>query len=173
MEYSIRPIGPQDAEGFNALRRMPGVFENTLGLPSERVKRNQDGIASLGPDDHNFVAVTPDGMVIGMVGLKVRPQLRMRHTADVGIFVHTDWQGKGVGTALMQTVLDLADNWLMLLRVELEVYADNERAIALYEKMGFQREGLRRMATVRRGRYIDEYSMARLRPGAWETEACR
>ena len=61
----------------------------------------------------------------------------------------------------------------MLLRVELEVYADNERAIALYEKMGFQREGLRRMATVRRGRYIDEYSMARLRPGAWETEACR
>ena len=110
MEYSIRPIGPQDAEGFNALRRMPGVFENTLGLPSERVKRNQDGIASLGPDDHNFVAVTPDGTVIGVVGLKVRPQLRMRHTADVGIFVHTDWQGKGVGTALMQTVLDLADN---------------------------------------------------------------
>ena len=73
----------------------------------------------------------------------------------------------------METLLDLADNWLMLLRVELEVYADNERAIALYEKMGFQREGLRRMATVRRGRYIDECSMARLRPGAWETEACR
>ena len=44
MEYSIRPIGPQDAEGFNALRRMPGVLENTLGLTSERVKRNQDGI---------------------------------------------------------------------------------------------------------------------------------
>lgn len=71
----------------------PGVFENTLGLPSERVKRNQDGIASLGPDDHNFVAVTPDGTVIGVVGLKVRPQLRMRHTADVGIFVHTDLAG--------------------------------------------------------------------------------
>ena len=137
MEYSIRPIGPQDAEGFNALRRMPGVFENTLGLPSERVKRNQDGIASLGPDDHNFVAVTPDGTVIGVVGLKVRPQLRMRHTADVGIFVHTDWQGKGVGTALMQTVLDLADNWLMLVRVELEVFTDNVKAIHLYEKLGF------------------------------------
>ena len=164
MEYSIRPIGPQDAEGFNALRRMPGVFENTLGLPSERVKRNQDGIASLGPDDHNFVAVTPDGTVIGVVGLKVRPQIRMRHTADVGIFVHTDWQGKGVGTALMQTVLDLSDNWLMLVRVELEVFTDNVKAIHLYEKLGFEKEGCKRMTTVRNGRYVDEYVMARLRP---------
>ena len=164
MEYSIRPIGPQDAEGFNALRRMPGVFENTLGLPSERVKRNQDGIASLGPDDHNFVAVTPDGTVIGVVGLKVRPQLRMRHTADVGIFVHTDWQGKGVGTALMQTVLDLADNWLMLVRVELDAFPDNAAAIHLYEKLGFEREGMLRKAAIRNGRYEDLVMMSRIRP---------
>ena len=81
--------------------------------------------------------MTPDGTVIGVVGLKVKPQLRMRHTADVGIFVHTDWQGKGVGTALMQAVLDLADNWLMLVRVELEVFTDNVKAIHLYEKLGF------------------------------------
>ena len=47
--------------------------------------------------------------------------------------MHTDWQGRGVGTALMEPLLDLAANWLMLLREELEVYADNERAIALYE----------------------------------------
>ena len=124
-------------------------------------------------NDHNFVAAAEDETVIGAAGLCVCSNPRMRHVGSVGIFVHTDWQGRGVGTALMETLLDLADNWLMLLRVELEVYADNERAIALYEKMGFQREGLRRIATVRRGRYIDEYSMARLRPGAWETEACR
>ena len=68
----------------------------------------------------------------------------MRHTADVGIFVHTDWQGKGVGTALMQTVLDLADNWLMLVRVELEVFTDNVKAIHLYEKLGFVNCGIRR-----------------------------
>lgn len=39
MEYIIRPIGPQDAEGIAALRRMPGVMENTLGLPSCRGRR--------------------------------------------------------------------------------------------------------------------------------------
>ena len=148
-------------------------MENTLGLPSCRVADSRAFIEGLGPNDHNFVAAAEDETVIGAAGLCVCSNPRMRHVGSVGIFVHTDWQGRGVGTALMETLLDLADNWLMLLRVELEVYADNERAIALYEKMGFQREGLRRMATVRRGRYIDECSMARLRPGAWETEACR
>ena len=64
-----------------------------------------------------------------------------------------------------KTVLDLADNWLMLVRVELTVFADNERAIHLYEKLGFEKEGLKRMTTVRDGKYADEYMMARIRPG--------
>ena len=64
----------------------------------------------------------------------------------------------------MKAILDLADNWLMLVRVELEVFADNERAIRLYEKFGFEKEGLLRMTTVRCGQYADEYKMARLRP---------
>ena len=40
----------------------------------------------------------------------------MSHGAELGILVHTDYQNQGVGTALMKTVLDLADNWLMLVR---------------------------------------------------------
>ena len=89
----------------------------------------------------------------------------MRHAGSVGLYVHTDYQNKGVGTALMETLLDLADNWLMLVRVELEVYADNERAIHLYEKLGFDQEGLLRMTSVPNGRYVVEYKMARIRPG--------
>ena len=88
----------------------------------------------------------------------------MRHVGSIGLFVHTDYQNQGVGTALMKAMLDLADNWLMLVRVELEVFADNERAIRLYEKFGFEKEGLLRMTTVRCGQYADEYKMARLRP---------
>lgn len=165
MNYTIRPIGPEDAEGAAALRRMPGVFENTLGLPSYRTADSKAFIAGLGPDDHNFVAVLDDGTVIGSAGLTVCSNPRMRHAGSVGLYVHTDYQNKGVGTALMETLLDLADNWLMLVRVELEVYADNERAIHLYEKLGFEQEGLLRMTTVRNGRYVDEYKMARIRPG--------
>ena len=47
MNYTIRPIGPEDAEGAAALRRMPGVFENTLGLPSYRTADSEAFIAGL------------------------------------------------------------------------------------------------------------------------------
>ena len=56
-KYTIRPVRAGDGEGINQLRRMPGVFENILGIPSERVKRNEDYIVSMGPDAHVFVAV--------------------------------------------------------------------------------------------------------------------
>ena len=164
LNYTIRPMAAGDMEGFNALRRMPGVMENTLGLPSERVERNIDGFQRMGPDDHVFAAVLEDGTLIGTGSLTVHPSPRMRHGATLGILVHTGYQDQGVGTALMKAVLDLADNWLMLVRVELEVFADNARAIHLYEKFGFEKEGLMRMSVVRDGQYQDNYKMARLRP---------
>ena len=77
--------------------------------------------------------------------------------------VRPDCQGQGIGTALLKTLLDLADNWLMLERVELTVFADNHHAIHLYEKLGFEKEGLKRMTVIRNGQYADEYLMARLR----------
>ena len=166
MNYTIRPMELGDAPGFNVLRRMPGVFENTTGLPSCRTADSEAFIAGLGPDDHNFVAVLEDGTVIGCAGLTVCSNPRMRHVGSVGLYVHTDYQNQGVGTALMKVLLELADNWLMLVRVELEVFADNERAIHLYEKLGFEKEGLLRMTTVRSGRYVDDCKMARIRiPG--------
>jgi putative acetyltransferase len=77
--------------------------------------------------------------------------------------VRDDWQGKGVGTALMAAALDLADNWLNLSRVGLTVYVDNSSAVALYKRSGFEREGTHRRYAFRNGEYVDAYSMARLR----------
>lgn len=166
MDYIIRPSEPWDAKGLAAIRRMPGVFETTLGLPSCRTAESVDFIEDMGPNEHHFVAVTETEageLIIGAAGLTVRMNPRTRHVGSLGIFIHRDYQNAGVGTALMKTILDLADNWLMLVRVELEVYADNECAMHLYEKMGFEVEGLRRKAVVRNGRYIDEYLMGRIR----------
>ena len=164
MNYTIRPTEPRDTAGLAALRRMPGVFETTLGLPSCRTAASDAFVANLGPNDHHFVAVLDDGTVIGTAGLHVEPNPRMRHVGGVGLMVHADYQNIGVGSALLKTLLNLADNWLMLARVELTVFADNERAIHLYEKLGFEKEGLKRMTTVRDGKYADEYMMARLHP---------
>ena len=77
--------------------------------------------------------------------------------------VRDDWQGKGAGTALMQAAIDLADKWLNLSRLELEVYTDNEPAIRLYKKFGFVIEGTLIRYAYRDGQYVDTYAMARLR----------
>jgi putative acetyltransferase len=77
--------------------------------------------------------------------------------------VRDDWQGKGAGTALVQAAVDLADKWLNLERLELDVYTDNEPAVRLYKKFGFVIEGTLARFAFRDGRYADVYAMARLR----------
>jgi putative acetyltransferase len=164
--YNIRPIQAGDGKGINTLRRMPGVFENILGIPSERIKRNEDFASGLDPNGHLFVAtiiVDHEEIIVAVAGLHVFPNPRLRHSASLGIMVHKDYQGKGIGRKLMQTLLDVADNWLMLVRVELTVFSDNDRAIKLYESLGFEKEGLKRKAAIRSGEYSDEYMMARVK----------
>lgn len=156
----IRPIRIEDAEDVHRMRVMPGVMENILGMPSERVADEEAFIRSLSPNDH-LLAAEVDGTVVGLVGLSVSARARERHTAEMGINVHAAHQGKGIGKALMEAILDIADNWLKLKRVELSVFTDNEPAIALYKKMGFVVEGTKKYSAVRRGVHVDEYLMAR------------
>ena len=167
MEFTIRPACVQDAKDINTIRRMPGVMENILGIPSETVKRSEDYLANIGENNHQFVAVTcldnGEELVIGTAGLNISANLRTKHTATIGIMVHEDYHGVGVGTALMEALLDLADNWLMLVRLELTAFTDNEKAIHLYEKLGFEKEGITRKAAIRNGVYTDEFIMSRIR----------
>jgi putative acetyltransferase len=62
----------------------------------------------------------------------------------------------------MQAAVDFADNWLNLSRLELEVYTDNERALRLYKKFGFEIEATCRQSCFRAGKLVDTYAMARL-----------
>jgi len=113
---------------------------------------------------YNLVAVV-DGRVVGMLSVGTFPNRpRRRHAGIIGISVRDDWHGKGIGVALMRAGVDLADNWLNLTRLELEVYTDNEAAIRLYEKFGFTHEGVLRQHAFRDGKYVDSAMMARLRP---------
>ena len=155
---TIRPVRLEDARDVHALRVMEGVRETILALPSERVSDTEEFIRST--KEHLMVAEV-DGRVVGMAGLVIPFMARQRHTAVVGIMVHTDYQGRGIGRALMEALLDIADNWLMLKRVELSVFTDNERAVRLYESLGFVVEGTKRYAAVKNGVHADEYLMAR------------
>lgn len=78
--------------------------------------------------------------------------------------VHDAHVGRGISTRLLRAILDTADNWLDLRRIELTVFVDNAPAIALYERHGFAVEGTLRSYAFRAGAYEDVYTMARLRP---------
>lgn len=72
-------------------------------------------------------------------------------------------QGRGIGSALMREMIDLCDNWLRVDRIELTVFADNEPAIAVYKKHGFEIEGTGKRYALRNGEYVDAYYMARMK----------
>jgi len=160
-EVVIRPIRAEDAEGAYQLRLQPSSIECTLAFPSLRPEQTRRWIESLGPDDHTFVAVL-EGQIVGQAGLHV-DQGRRRHVGSLGMCVHDQFQGRGIGRKLLAALLDIADNFLGLVRVELEVFPDNTPAIRLYESAGFEHEGSKRKAIFRKGRYCDGLMMARLR----------
>lgn len=162
-ELKIRRAEPDDSSAIYEMFSSPEVYPGTLQLPYPSREYWRKRLAE-SSDTYNLVAVAND-RVVGMLGIHTYPErARRRHAGAIGISVHAEWQGKGVGTALMRAGLDLADNWLNLVRLELEVYTDNESAIRLYERFGFEREGTLRQHSFRDGRYVDSYVMARLRP---------
>jgi RimJ/RimL family protein N-acetyltransferase len=83
------------------------------------------------------------------------------HVGVLGMGLLPAHRGKGYGTELINAVVEDAHR-VGISRIELTVHADNDRAIALYEKVGFVREGVRRDAVCIDGRFIDSILMAKL-----------
>ena len=98
------------------------------------------------------------GNLVGHCDLKRRKPADVRHSGVLGIVVLEGYRGVGLGEKLLTEVLGEAQRrgvWL----VELTVFAINERAIHLYEKLGFRRVGIVPDKMHRDGRYLDEVAM--------------
>jgi len=158
----IRRAEPEDAEAFYDIYSGPSAQGNTMQLPHPSLAMWRRKLAD--PSDTLYVLVAVVGeRVVGSISISTYTRPRRRHVGGIGMGVHDEWQSQGVGTALMAAAVDLADNWLNITRLELEVFTDNERAIRLYERFGFEREGTMRQHAFRDGRYVDTHFMARLR----------
>jgi putative acetyltransferase len=161
LAITIRGCEVDDWEDIAAIRDSGNVIYNTLQLPYTTREFTRDWLENL-PDTQRLLAAVVKDRVVGQLGLHLNTG-RRAHVVRLGMMVHADYQGRGVGSALMEAGVDLAENWLNISRIELECYTDNVAARALYEKFGFAVEGTLRDYAFRAGRYVDAYLMARIR----------
>ena len=159
---SVRHAEPDDAQAIHRILSGPQATAGTMQLPLQSLEGVCKRFFSETREDLYHLVACVDEEVVGQLGLETFTRPRRRHVGEIGMAVRDDRQGKGVGTALMEAALDLADNWLNLTRVELRVYVDNAPAIALYKKFGFEIEGTHHRFAFRNGEYVDSYSMARI-----------
>lgn len=161
-EPTLRAVRPGDAAALCAMANMPGFRHGTLRMPFETVASWEKRIAKAGTDD-TWIVAELEGKVVGHGNLVVRSNPRRAHIGEIAMGVADDFAGRGIGTAILSALLDVADNWRGLKRVELTVYADNEPAIRLYTRCGFAVEGRHLKAGFSDGKYHDLLTMARLR----------
>jgi RimJ/RimL family protein N-acetyltransferase len=100
-----------------------------------------------------LIAESLAGDPIGLVVVRVeRPEVR---SVELSLLVDPDHWGEGFGTDMMQTILEACFGGWGVHRVGVRVEAGNERALALYRRLGFKAEGRLRQAAFRDGRHED------------------
>ncbi len=161
MSITIRGAEPTDLEALHKIYQGANVIRGTLRMPHPSLASMADRL-NPSPNAHRYVAVL-DKQVVGFAEVETYPYPRMTHVAHLNMMtVRDDMQGKGIGTALLETCIDLADNYLLARRFYLEVWAESP-AVKLYQKYGFEIEGKHVDFGVRDGKFADMLTMARIR----------
>lgn len=159
-EIRIEPIREDHVEGFRealdivARERKYLIF---LEAPpfSAMLAFVRDNIAV----GHPHMVAVVDGKVVGWCDIRRATRDAQAHCGVLGMGIVPGYRDRGLGRRLITAALDAA-RAAGLHRVELNAHADNLRAIALYERVGFEHEGIARDAVKIDGRYIDSVNMA-------------
>lgn len=162
----IRGQQNDDWESLFALWNNPAIIQNSFELPYITEETFRERYGTPPANTHCLIAeiILPSGRkrVVGTAWLLVLPG-RQRHIGQINCIIHPDYVVGNTGAALLEKVLDLADNWLKLRRIEVIVYPSNVAAVTLYQQCHFEIEATMRRYAVRDGEYADAYRMARLR----------
>lgn len=160
---TIRHVEETDADAVQQILTAPHVVRGTMRLA---VTPRQYTVKRIAPADgaYKLVAVV-GGEVAGFCELLTTPDLpRHSHAGEINLVAtHPAFRGRDIGNAMMEAMLDLADNWLQLTRVGLIVWDGNETAIDLYRKHGFVIEGTMSRFVFCEGGYLDAHVMGRIR----------
>jgi RimJ/RimL family protein N-acetyltransferase len=168
--WTLRPARPTDgrplARLFAEVRTEGRWLIATPGSVSEPSEAFWIG-ELIRANEHLALVAEADGDVVGNVLVNVDRGVATEHIGVLSICIAADWRDVGIGSELVAA----AQRWSVergLRKLSLGVFPDNERAIAVYEKRGFVREGLRRMQYRSGDRFRDEILMAWFPPGVDE-----
>ena len=160
----LRAIEAEDEAKFHEWMNDPEVTDGlTVRYPlshaSERswveAQQSSYGVANFS------IEALDDGLLIGSAGLTTAAPENREATLGISIGDKARWD-RGYGTDVMQTLCRFGFREMNLHRIQLEVFNTNERAIRVYERVGFRHEGTRREAFFKRGAYRDLYVMGLL-----------
>jgi len=158
---SIRSSTPDDAEGiWNCLAAVARErrYLSMVEPPSlEEVRHFSSSELVI-----QFVALA-GALVVGWCDVARKPRHGFRHSAALGMGLLSAYRGRGIGSALLRSVVHEARS-RGVSRIELEVYPSNKPAVALYQRFGFAYEGTKKAARVLDGKAEDITCMALLLP---------
>jgi putative acetyltransferase len=163
MKIAIRRAEASDFEAIRDIFEGSRATAGTLQIPFPSAEAWRKVLSEAQGNNHSLLAVVND-RIVGQIHIHPITRPRRSHAATIGMAVRDEWQNQGIGSALLKAALELADNWLNLLRLELTVFTDNEPGVRLYQKFGFVIEGTHRAFALRGGEFIDAHAMARIHP---------
>ncbi len=146
MNFAIEKAKVSDAkEVLEYLKKVGGETDNLTfgaeGLPFE-VESEEKYIKSLENSTSSVMFFAKyNGKIIGDASFNSATRERIKHRGELGICVLKEYWGQGVGSKLIEAVIDFAKNVAECEIIHLSVKSDNERAINLYKKYGFEKIG--------------------------------
>ncbi|MEH7351433.1 GNAT family N-acetyltransferase [Gottfriedia acidiceleris] len=163
----IREIKVEDAESFakliievenQAAFMLYGAGERKITTEKQR---KQLEIIEKSPNSTIFVAEETSGIIVGYAFAIGSTAKRKKHSVYLVIGILEEYTGKGIGTKLFQALEEWAINH-SIFRLELTVVKQNEAAVGLYKKMGYEIEGTKINSLIIKGKSFDEYYMAKV-----------
>jgi len=131
-----------------------------VGIPHEPLRELRQRFGEGDPAARALV-VEVGGEVMGFGTLRTPERTRARFVADLAVTLH-DKAPDRAGQAMLEALLELAERWLGVLRLQTTVPVDDKRGIALLRDHGFAIEGVARAATLRNGELVDVFYAARI-----------
>lgn len=146
-EITIRKAVRSDAlKMVQYVSKIGGESDNlTFGLNEFdiTVEKEELIIDSTNSRDNSIMIVAEmDGQIVSMLSLGSGTRQRTRHVGEFGITVGKPFWGLGIGSAMIEYMLEWARDTHIIRKINLRARIDNKNAISLYKKYGFKEEGV-------------------------------